>query len=816
MIGADIQSNNISQYQERITKFSSEFELGLFLHIARKSLIWIFLLLCISLSLAFLYLRYTQPVFQSKTIIQINNNNQATKVLNINQIYEEQDPLAASMEIIKSKVFLSRIINFLNLHISYFNEGTFKSSELYTSSPIVVDLNVKEQAFYKKIFYVFFIDSVSGYIEQKENKNKNKKIKFIINKWTKTEGFDFKINYNPGIQREECLKTIKELSPIFFIKQDENIITADIQQRLEIRLQNELAKTVSISIRDYNPNKAADIVNTIASEFQKYDIEKESKGSEKAILFINEQLSYVYAQLKNSEDSLELYRKEKNFNTNEHQIQADLTKISTLEDQLLKAEIEENILDNIQRDIQKNNNIDSYQLMASIAGTQEESGIKDVLFGLQKLLLEKENLLFQVKPASEEIKRLNFQIEIQKKILIEAILSVRKKTQLRYQNLKSRSDEFENKYSSQPEKEIEYARLFRSFNISEKYYTLLLEKKTEFAISKAGSVSQTIILEKGIPNFTPTSPNKIYIALVSVLSCLLIGLTFIVIRYLTHNEINSLNEIIKQMSASINVLGIVPNYDKEIPVSQLVVDKNPKSLIAEAFRTIRSNLQYISNKEGTKIIALTSTVSGEGKTFVAINLAGIIAFSNKKVIILDLDMRKPKIHKGFGVNNEKGMSTILIESNSIDQCIKKSSLPDLDFITAGPIPPNPSELIISNKMDEILNELKKTYDYIVIDNPPIGLVTDGIAMISKADFPIYVFRSDYSKRNYIQILDRLQNEKKVAHLSIVLNGVDINRNTYGYNYGYGYGYGYGNKYGYYEEKGDKDKKYGFFKKINVS
>jgi capsular exopolysaccharide synthesis family protein len=180
-------------------------------------------------------------------------------------------------------------------------------------------------------------------------------------------------------------------------------------------------------------------------------------------------------------------------------------------------------------------------------------------------------------------------------------------------------------------------------------------------------------------------------------------------------------------------------------------------------------------------------------------------------------MRKPKIHKGFSVKNEKGMSTLLIEKNSLEECINKSALPGLEFITAGPIPPNPSELIISPKMDEILNQLKTMYDIIVIDNPPIGLVTDGVAMIARADYPIYVFRSDYSKRNYIQILDRLQNESKVKHLSVVLNGVDINRNTYGYNYGYGYGYGYGNKYGYYEEKPEAKKKKGFFKKkISVS
>ncbi|HXD92361.1 MAG TPA: Wzz/FepE/Etk N-terminal domain-containing protein, partial [Bacteroidia bacterium] len=180
MIGGDLHDKNssINQYQERITKFSSEFELGLFLHIAKRSLIWVFLLLSISLSLAFIYLRYAQPIFQSKTAIQINTNNQANKILNINQMYEEQNPLAGAIEILKSKVFLNRVVNSLNLYTSYFNEGTFKSSELYTSTPFIVDINIKDPSFYGRKFYLTFINSAAGYIELKEKKNKQEKIRF--------------------------------------------------------------------------------------------------------------------------------------------------------------------------------------------------------------------------------------------------------------------------------------------------------------------------------------------------------------------------------------------------------------------------------------------------------------------------------------------------------------------------------------------------------------------------------------------------------------------------------------------------------------
>ncbi|MBK9287234.1 MAG: CpsD/CapB family tyrosine-protein kinase [Flavobacteriales bacterium] len=188
----------------------------------------------------------------------------------------------------------------------------------------------------------------------------------------------------------------------------------------------------------------------------------------------------------------------------------------------------------------------------------------------------------------------------------------------------------------------------------------------------------------------------------------------------------------------------------------------------------------MDNTPGPKTTAVTSTISGEGKTFVAINLAGIISFSGKRVIVLDLDMRKPKIHLGFGVENIKGMSTLLISKDTLEDCIQNSALENLDFITAGPYPPNPSELILGPRMNYILNKLKQSYDVILIDNPPVGLVTDGISMIQMADYPIYIFRADYSKKVFVHNVDRLINENRIRKLSAVLNGVDIDRNKYGY------------------------------------
>jgi tyrosine-protein kinase Etk/Wzc len=401
------------------------------------------------------------------------------------------------------------------------------------------------------------------------------------------------------------------------------------------------------------------------------------------------------------------------------------------------------------------------------------------------LALTKENI------GTQELDdRIAFQVNLLKdalKISLESATSQKNE-------LMSQLSASEQRIFSLPEKQLEFEELQRVYLINEKYYTILLEKEAEYALSKAGIVSNTEILEAPKISGFPISPNKTLIVGLTVFIALSLCAALVLIRYAAHDVVTSLYDVQKASATTINILGVVPTYKQSMPNSQVVIHENPKSMISESFRTIRSNLEFINNTEDAKVIAITSTISGEGKTFVALNLAGIIAFSGKRVVLLDLDMRKPKIHKGFGVDNEKGMSTLLIGKNVVKNCVRKSKIENLDFITAGPVPPNPSELIINGRFKETIEELKTMYDIIVVDNPPVGLVTDGVPVITNADFPIYVLRNNYSKKNFVQNIDRLILENKISRLSIVLNGIEKNKTGYGYGYGYGY---YG---GYYEEK----------------
>lgn len=785
--------------KEAEAKLNSSLDVTLILHLLRKFRFVFLILFMISGFIAFLYLRYSQPIYESKTVLQINDNK-ADEVLRLEGIGQNENIIAEVIEQIHSKVFLKRIVEKLDLEVSYYSEGTFKNNELYLSSPFLLKINLKNKSLEGQQIYVKLNDALDGGTIKYGNTIRN----FRLNTWFNNSDFDINIYLNPKMDANQVRNNIATNKAFYFTVRDVNSVTSELQSKLEVKVVNEMAKTILIKIKDINSIKVADVANTISEEFLTYDVERKSESSRNILDFIDSQLGMVYNDLKNTESDLKKFKQEKNIDNNTQKLTTDMMRVSNIEDQLLKVEMEEKIIAEVQENISKNKSIDIYQLISIISGTEYESMIKDVIQNIQKLLSTKENLLYSVTPSAENIKQVNYQLENQKKLLLESLDAVRLRYKTKYKSLLEKSVDFKNKLDYSPEDEVELSRLNRLYTISEKYYTMLLEKKTEFSISKAGYVTKNIILERAIGMGSKVFPNSRNIILLAVLITVLISLMIVVVVYFTHFKIYSIHDVMKFSAQGVSLIGVVPKYFNQIPVSQLIVDKNPKSVISEAFRTIRTNLSFIDNTPGSKVISISSTISGEGKTFVAINIAGILAFTGKKVVLIDLDLRKPKIHRGFAVKNEIGMSNLLTGEQSINDCFNESNMENLKFITAGPTPPNPSELILSEKLNEIINTLKGMFDYIVIDNAPVGLVTDGIETLRKSDYPIYVFRANYSDKHFIQNMIRLKSENQISRLTAVLNDVDLSKKLYGYNYGYNYGYGYGA--GYYTEDGSTRKK----------
>jgi capsular exopolysaccharide synthesis family protein len=784
--------------ERKISNLNDEFDLKLFLKVAKRNSAWIVLFFIISFLMAFLYLRYTYPIYEAKTVIQIALADKNSKLL-LDKEFSTQSDISSKIELLKSPTFLDRVFNKLPLDIGYFQIGNVLNYEMYRSSPFEIDYNNPTNELYNIPVYLSFTDennvTVSVNINNKENVYRIK-----TGKWQRLPMLDsIKVNVKNYEKIRKDMLGLNENPYYFILSKRENLVRT-YSANLEVVTENDAAGTIKMVFHERSPAKAADICNTIAEEFKKYDIEKQAESSLNTIRFVDDQLKIIYDKLYDSEVNLQDF-KTKNRLNDETPLPDFNTRINDLESKLNNLEVEESGLRTIQQAVTNNRDIDIYQLVSLLAGSRSEGMISNLLNDLRNQLSRLETLKYSNTPNASSVAQIEYQIKIQRKMIVEAILAVQKSINDQKQEIESRVENYENEVRDGALNfdRIEFVRLQKLNQINEEYYNKLVTIKSELTIANAGITSENTVLEASATPVFPFFPSRKLVALSALLGWLIVSLGLIIVRYLFHNEITSLNEIMKYLE--VPMLGIVPNYKDTIPISQLLVDKKPKSIIAESLRSIRSNLEFLSQSDGPKVLAITSTISGEGKTFVALNLAGIIAFSEKKVIILDLDMRKPKIHVGFGVPNDKGMSTILINRNSIDECVFKSSLNNLDFITAGPVPPNPSELVISSRMLEVINELKTKYDVIVIDNPPVGLVTDGIRVFKLADYPIYVFRENFSKRNFVQNVKKLMRDNNIKNLSVILNSVDIKRSGYGYSgvYDYDYGYGYGYGFGYYDE-----------------
>lgn len=756
------------------------------------------ILIVMAMSAGYLYLRYTKPVYSSSAVVQRSSQDEGKRILDI-ESFENEGNLSEDVELLKSTFLLEKALRNLNLNISYYSEGEILTEEKYLmSSYHITLLEVKDSSIVGKPINVKMADG--NHVLSFTKFGKQYQYEIEPNEILENEFFSLIFKINDPERYEQSVTD----NSLYFILNDYNRLTKRLHPDLKVYILNPEAKTIQIDFESNNPRLATDVVSSVIETFFQYDLDKKSQSSANILNFINSQLDTAFIQLKESEIRIQSFKDSSKVNDPTTFTQRILQQTSDLQSQLLEVDLDYELISEIERTVDNSERIEIYKLIPSVAGTSFENVLTQELTALHELLVSREDISYKVTGDNDIIKKLNRKIEAKTENIKRSISSVKEQLRLRKGSLQDRIYKLESELYGVPQTEMELSRLNRMFNLNEKYYSLLIEKKTQYSISKAGYTTDNMVLQ------APTSggmisPNGklIYIGLLVV--SILIGLIYLLIRYLRFNDIQSPEELKKILPTNAGFLGIIPRVTTDNKNSTLIVHKQPKSALSESCRHIRSNIQFVLDEERSNVVAVSSSVSGEGKTFVALNLAGIFALSGKKVLVIDLDLRKPKVHHGFGVDNVDGMSAIFAGKSNWADCVRKSEIEGLDFITAGPIPPNPSELIIRGDLDELLGQFKSNYDLVLIDNPPVGVVSDGVIIMNKADCPIYVFRSNYSKRVFTERVGELLNSNKVSKLFVLLNSVDLKRNGYGYGYGYGYGE-------YYEENEDQSKG-GFFSRF---
>ena len=751
-------------------------------------------------TIAFFYLRYTKPTFESTMLLQLGSQDQAKELMGIEGRDKGDGDLSSEIEILKSQMLFIQAIKSLNYPISYFSKGSVLAEDKYKSGDFYVQTYTLKDSSLVDVPVILTIDNEYNLFLDYVHGGRKFGIKGKVNQHLINQHFDIVIRSN-NINE---LKNASEINQIFFQFNSVMNLTNKLLPGLQVIPVNEAAKTIQILYTGQHPQLCHDITLAVATTFLGFDEGNKREGDENVIKYIDGQIVSLSNKLEQVQDSLMLLQIRSDFKDPDAYEATLYTEVAKYKEELQKVEEEKSIIKTVTSKLKSDpNRLEIYQLLPEMLGKGYGILVTDKISELLDLLEQKESLLYNVTEEHSGVQTLTRKILLKSYSIIKSLNVINDRLNDEVQKINNQITETQSKVSVVPENKIAFSKLKRIQELNEGFYNKLTDDKYLYSVSDAGYTTNYQMLSLPTMNELPMSPDRSLVMISFISIGLILGLAMLFIKYLTFNEINILDDLNKLLPENVNTLGGIPLVKNNMQYSQMLAFEFPKSQLAEAFRNIRTNLNYINNSYQT--IAITSSISGEGKTFVALNLAGILAMSGKKTILIDLDLRKPKVHLGLNANNDKGMSGLIIDQYGLDDCIQKSQIETLDFITAGPIPPNPSELIISESFNEKLEKLKTMYEIIIIDNPPVGLVSDGVKNLTDADIPIYVFKSHYSKRTFIKKINDLFDMQQLKSLNVILNGVKSSRKGgsygYGYGYGYAYGYGYGSSYGSY---GDDD------------
>ena len=570
-------------------------------------------------------------------------------------------------------------------------------------------------------------------------------------------------------------------------------------KEIDVSADTKAASVITLQLQGANKYRLVKYLNTTVSMLKKIQLDGKNQFATNTINFIDSTLLQMEGQIKEAENELKDFRRGKNV----FQLEAGGEKLTdkVSEFDITKDELERKskYLNLLNTYLLKNN--DFSKLPApSVAGIDDPN----ILINVSKLIqlsTQRAELGYSVK-SNKMFTEFDSEMEALKKVLLQNIISAKASLNVDLSIVNRNISVLEGEISKLPEQQQDLVKITRKYDLKDNLYSTFLQKRSEAEIVKAANISDIDFIDPakdvgGGLRGPKTSINYILAFLIGFLVPFLI----VFLITLLDNNINTTDDI--QKLTKIPLIGVI---GKRNTLNNLSVFEKPKSPLAESFRAIRSSLQFMYKKqkvEGSKILMLTSSVSGEGKTFCSINLATVFALSEKKTVIVGLDLRKPRIFGDFNIDNITGVVNYLIGQKTLEEVTQSTHIPYLDLITSGPIPPNPAELLMGGAMDDLIEELKLKYDYIILDTPPVGLVADALELAKYADATIYVTRQGFTKKGMLAVVNEKHKRGELSNISVLLNGFQ-NKSKYGYGYGYGYG-AYGESYHdeAIEEKGRK-------------
>lgn len=735
----------------------------------------------LSLLAAYLYLRYTPPVYKAggALLVKQDNSTGGSSSDPFQQMFvlDNSINIQNEIEVLLSRPLMERVVQDLGLNLSVYSKGKIAETNLYRSTPFQIEilrLADSNAAFTLKVDIAdehhFRINDAANLIASGEV--------------FKTAYGTFRFTWDHGTPLSAQYRVAWLPAAA---------VTGQLISNLVVAPKGNTG-TLLISLEASHPQLAADVVNQLMKEYQVVTREDKNETNRRMLEFIDGRLQGVQKELDSVTGQLLTYQNRNDLINPDAQSQSYFTRIEATEQEIISQQVQDNVaqmVDNYLRDTKN-----KYNLVPSSLGLADAT-LNSMITGYNQAQTERKFLIDanvpltspRVQQKADEIERLRLNI-------LESLRVLRRSIQAAIGRLQETSSTVRGQMRSLPAKEQNMLEIKMQQQTKQAVFNLLMQKREQTAISLAGTISNMKILEPAGPNFTPVKPNRRFVQLIAISIGLVLPALFIFILELLNDKINNRYDIERVTDAP-----IIGEVGHDFNNEALVIKTNNRGIVAEQFRIIRSNLQYFLTNNPKPVILVTSSFSGEGKSFISTNLGAVMALAGKKTIVLEFDIRKPKILSHLGLGKQRGLINYLLGKASLEELpVLVPGYDNLFVFPCGPVPPNPAELLLDSKVDTLFAYLRQTFDVVVIDTAPVGIVSDAMTLSRFADSTLYIVRQNHTFKKQIGLIDEFHREGKLPKVSVILNDV---RAEGGYSYygggRYSYGYSYGS--GYFEDEG---------------
>lgn len=747
---------------------------------------------------AWLYLRYTPPVYNISASVIIKDNDKNSKAssgmadLEDLGFYSSINNFDNEVEILQSRTLIKKVVEELDLYISYATKSSFHDIELYKSSPVKVWITPEEaQKLPAPARLHLTLQrgnklNVKLRIGEEEYNKQFDKLPALLT--TPSGTFSFTPKDSTTVQStQEIMATVS--SP--------RSVANAYRGALSIEPTSKSTTIAQISVKSTHTQRGMDFINKLVEVYNRDANDDKNEVATKTAEFIDERIKIINGELGTTEQELETFKRDAGLTDLKSDAQLALSENSEYEKKRAENSTQLRLVQFLAG--YANNPDHTYEVLPVNVGLTD-TGLTELINRYNEMLLERKRLLRSSQENNPVVVNLDASIRAMRSNVLTTINSVQRGLAITQADLERQAGKYAGRITNAPGQERQLVSISRQQEIKAGLYLMLLQKREENAITLASTANNARIVDEALADAIPVSPKGKMIYLVALILGVALPVAVIYIIELFKYKIEGRADVEK--ITSLPIVGDVPFSENKSSEGAIVVHENQNDLMAETFRNVRTNVLYMM-KSNEKVILVTSTTTGEGKTFIASNLAVSLALLGKKIVIVGLDIRKPGPNEAFQLSRkEQGISQFLANPEHTDlmSLVQVSNInPNLSILPGGPIPPNPTELVARESLPQAIDILKKHFDYIILDTAPIGMVTDTQLISRVANASIYVCRADYTHKADYTLINELGEQKKLPNLCTIINGLDMKKKKYGYYYGYGkYGkyYGYGKKYGY--------------------